>query len=255
MIRDGREKDVKTLIVPVFLIVMVRVHVMEVLHHHVVSTVQKTLWVEAVSCLVFMERKNHLTAVNVNVIRASQVKLAILNVQDMAHAQTTVACVKKGGEVISVNSQIVQEILIVLSMVCVYERQRMFYLNVSAIKVSADQIVASYSALETLPVTIEESVYYLKIVRCLIARVNIISLDKRAKNVRSGIQEKTAKTVFMDLLVGLSDAMSVVSMEMHLVSGKMIAYATMTTDLVSGEVKIVLNVRRVGANLNVRNVI
>ena len=40
---------------------------------------------------------------------------------------------------------------------------------------------------------------------------------KLVNDVLSGILEQIARTVFMDLLVGLLDATSVVFMEMHLV--------------------------------------
>jgi hypothetical protein len=106
-----------------------------------------------------MAMKIRLTALYVNVIPATQAKPAISGVQHTAHAQTTHVCVKKGGKAIFVNSRIVLEILIVFSVVCVYEHPRMFYLNVSVIKVLVDQIVASYSVLGILPVTTAGTVY------------------------------------------------------------------------------------------------
>jgi hypothetical protein len=106
-----------------------------------------------------MAMKTRLTALYANVIPATQAKHAISSVQHTAHAQTTVVYVKKGGEGRFVNCQIVLEILIVPSVVCVYEHQKMFYLNVSVIKGLVDQIVASYSVQAILPVTTAGTVY------------------------------------------------------------------------------------------------
>jgi hypothetical protein len=57
----------------------------------------------------------------------------------------------------------------------------------------------------------------MKVTVYLTVNASITSSDKLVNNALSGIQELTARTVFMDLLVGPLDVMSVVSMEMRLV--------------------------------------
>jgi hypothetical protein len=57
----------------------------------------------------------------------------------------------------------------------------------------------------------------MKVTVYLTVNASITSSDKLVNNALSGIQELTARTVFMDLLVGPLGVMSVVSMEMRLV--------------------------------------
>lgn len=106
-----------------------------------------------------MVMKTHLTAQFVNVTLVSQAEHVILNVQRTGHVQTIAVTVNKGGEETFVNSQIVQGIQTAITEVYAYERQRMFYRNVSVIKVLVDQIVANYFVLAALHVTIVVNAY------------------------------------------------------------------------------------------------
>lgn len=79
MTKDGKVLVVKILTVLVFLIVMVKEHVMEVENHHDVLIALIIQWVQLVSYLVFLVKRIRPTVLFVNVIHVTRVWLVILN--------------------------------------------------------------------------------------------------------------------------------------------------------------------------------